>query len=417
MVYIMIRKFIETMQDLLIILMNHLALIGFAMTVMGLFGQEQHYIWLWGILVAVPMVLYYVRVKIKNFLLFFALHLILPVIALMVPVWILPKIILLVIVLIYVVWSVYIRLRSKTMGEGVLKPLLVISVLGALTLVENLNNKMSWEWIYIALAMVYLAGYFIYNFINQYLRFLTVNESSAANIPEREIFSSGMKQTFLFMLGSVVVLFLTANVGWLAYIMSWLGRGLLAVIRFLVSGISGEEPEEIEPSVMESAPQDMGGMFAEEEKTALIWIILEKFLMIAIGVFFIGLVVFGIVMGFRYLWKYFHAGSKEENEELQTGIDIRETCTIEKNKKEASDWFAFLKPREKVRKIYRKHVLKHKKEIVGDDSPENLGYMTAGECCDKISSEDLKLIYEKARYSPEEISSEDVRRIKHSRQL
>ena len=333
MVYIMIRKFIETMQDLLIILMNHLALIGFAMTVMGLFGQEQHYIWLWGILVAVPMVLYYVRVKIKNFLLFFALHLILPVIALMVPVWILPKIILLVIVLIYVVWSVYIRLRSKTMGEGVLKPLLVISVLGALTLVENLNNKMSWEWIYIALAMVYLAGYFIYNFINQYLRFLTVNESSAANIPEREIFSSGMKQTFLFMLGSVVVLFLTANVGWLAYIMSWLGRGLLAVIRFLVSGISGEEPEEIEPSVMESAPQDMGGMFAEEEKTALIWIILEKFLMIAIGVFFIGLVVFGIVMGFRYLWKYFHAGFKKEDEVLQSGIDIRETCIIEKKQK------------------------------------------------------------------------------------
>ena len=414
MVYIMIRKFIETMQDLLIILINHLPLLGLGITVMGLFGQEQHYIWLWGAAVAVPLVLYFARVKIGNFFLFFALHLILPVIAFMVPVWILPKIILLVMVLIYVVWSVYIRLRSKTMGEGLLKPLFVISMLGALTLVENLNNKMGWEWIYIALAMVYLAGYFIYNFIDQYLHFLTVNESSAANIPEQEIFSSGMKQTFLFMLGSVVVLLLTANVGWLAYIMSWLGKGLLAVIRFLLSGRSGEQIEEIEPSVMESAPQDMGGMFAEEGKTALIWIILEKILMAAIGVLLIGLVVFGIVMGFRYLWKYFHAGSKKEDEVLQSGIDIRETCIIEKKQKEASDWFSFLKPREKVRKIYRKQILKHKKEIIGENTPENLEYMTAEECCEKISSEELKLIYEKARYSSEEITSEDVKRIKLS---
>jgi len=204
-------------------------------------------------------------------------------------------------------------------------------------------------------------------------------------------------------------------VGWLAYIMSWLGKGLLAVIRFLVSGISGKEPEEIEPSVMESAPQDMGGMFAEEGKTALIWIILEKILMAAIGVLMIGLVVLGIVMGFRYLWKYFHAGSKKEDEVLQSGIDIRETCIIEKKQKEASDWLSFLKPREKVRKIYRKQILKHKKEIIGENSPENLEYMTAEECCEKISSEDLKLIYEKARYSSEEITSEDVKRIKLSR--
>ena len=417
----MVRKFIETMQNLLIILINHVPLMGLGMTVLGLFHQEKHYIWLWGAAVAVPLILYFVRVKIKNFFLFFALHLIFLMIAFIVPVWILPKIILLVMVLIYGIWSVNIRLRSRNMGEEVLKPLVVIILLGALTLIENLNNKMGWEWIYIALAMVYLAGYFIYSFIDQYLHFLTVNESSAANIPEQEIFSSGMKQTFLFMLGSIAVLLLTANVGWLAYIISWLGRGLLAVIRFLVSGISGKEPEEIEPSVMESAPQDMGGIFAEEGEPGLIWIILEKILMVAMGVFFVGLVVFGIVKGFQYLWKYFHAVSKEENEELQTGIDIRETCIIEKNKKEAADWFAFLKPREKVRKIYRKQILKHKNDIIGENSPENLEYMTAEECCDKISSadkvsiKDLKLIYEKARYSAEEISAEDVKRIKLSR--
>ena len=35
--------------------------------------------------------------------------------------------------------------------------------------------------------------------------------------------------------------------------------------------------------------------------------------------------------------------------------------------------------------------------------------MTAKECCDRLSEQDLKRIYEKTRYSTEDISAEDVR--------
>ncbi len=413
------RKFIESGQALLVILINHLAVIGLGMTVMGLFQQEKNYIWLWCALLMVPIVLYFARVKIGNFFLFFALHLAVPVIVFFLPIWILPKIIMLVMVVMYVVWSINIRLKGRTMEEGLLLPLFVISVLGIMTLIENLHSRMGWEWIYLGLAILYIAGYFIYCFINQYLHFLTVNESSAANIPEQEIFSSGMKQTVLFMGVSIVVLFLTANIGWVSYIMSWLGKGLLAVIRFLFSGISSEEAEELESVVTEQVQGDMG-MFAEESEPALFWVILEKIVMAAAALFLIGLVVFGIVMGFRYLWKHFHAKSLQENEKLHTGIDIRETCTIEKNKKESASWFTFLNHREKIRKVYRKQVLKHKTEIIGDYNLENLEYMTARECCDKmtpdskIATANLKMIYEKARYSAEEITAEDVKLVKAS---
>ena len=43
---------------------------------------------------------------------------------------------------------------------------------------------------------------------------------------------------------------------------------------------------------------------------------------------------------------------------------------------------------------------------------QQLKYLTAKECCDKLSEQKLKLVYEKARYSEQTISAEDVRMAK-----
>lgn len=411
------HKIIETGQDILIILMNHLVLIGFSMTVMGMFKQKEHYMWLWCVLTAVPLIFYFSRAVIGDFFLFFALHLLIPAAMFFLPIWILPKVLVVGMVIAYMVWSINIRLKGRKKGEDVFAPMFAIAALGVMTLIENAFSKMGWEAIYLWLAIFYIAGYFIYSFTNQYLRFLTVNESSAANIPEREIFSSGMRQTVLFVAGGVLVLFMTANIGWVSYIMSWIGKALLAVLRTIFAWISYEETEELEPYVTEKVQGDMG-MFAEKGEPALIWLILEKLIMVAAAVFLVGGVILGIVMGIRYLWKHFHMTSLKEEKKLQTGIDIRETCTIEKNKKETNRWFSLLNPQEKIRKIYRKQVLKHKSQIIGDYNPENLEHMTAKECCNKMisdnkfSPDNLKMVYEKARYSAEEITPEDLKLVK-----
>ena len=411
------HKWIEKGQDILVILMNHLVLIGFGMMVMGLFDQEKHYIWLWCVLGVVPLLLYFARVKVENFFLFFGLHLVVPVGCVFLPVWILPKVIAFAIVIVYVVWSINIRMKGKKKGEDIFVPMFAISVLGVMTLIENMFSKKSWEAAYLWLAILYIVGYFMYSFISQYQRFLTVNESSAANIPEQEIFSSGMKQTIMFMIVSAVVLLLTANIGWVSYIVSWLGKGLLAVLRFLLSGVSYEETEELKSYVTEQVQDDMG-MFAEEGEPALFWIILENIIMAAAVIFLVGGIIFGIVIGIRYLWKHFHMAYVKEEKKLQTGIDIRETCTIEKNKKEKNKGFSLLNSRERIRKIYRKQVLKHKSEIIGDYNLENLEHMTAKECCNKMvsdnkfSPDNLKMVYEKARYSAEEITPEDLKLVK-----
>jgi hypothetical protein len=407
------RNWIETGRNLLIILINHLVLIAFGMTVMGLFNQNQNMIWLWSLMVAVPLVFYWARVKVGNFFLFFILHLMAPVGMFFMPVSILEKLILIFICMVYFIWSIKIRLNeSRNKGEDVLPPIFMAIALFVMTIIENTHSQKGWESIYLVLAVIFAAGYCIHMYTNQYLRFLAVNESSAANIPEVEIFTHGFKQSMMFMIGCVILLVFTANIGWLSYLMSFVGNALFEFLKFIFANAGRTEAEMpiIYEQIQQAAP-DMG-MLGDPGEPALIWKILEKILMYGGVLAIIGLIFYGIAMAFKNIWKQFHKNVEKDEKAIHTGIDVRESCAIEKVQKEGNSWFSFLNNREKVRKAYRKQVLKNKSTIIGNLNTEDLEYMTAKECCDKFSAEQLKKAYEKARYSAEEITSDDVKMAK-----
>ena len=99
---------------------------------------------------------------------------------------------------------------------------------------------------------------------------------------------------------------------------------------------------------------------------------------------------------------------KKNSNVLKENEDIREYCGFEKNSAKKEKGFLFLNHREKVRRIYLKKILKRKKELIGERAQKQLKYMTAKECCDRLSEQNLKHIYEKARYSEVDISAEDI---------
>ena len=107
--------------------------------------------------------------------------------------------------------------------------------------------------------------------------------------------------------------------------------------------------------------------------------------------------------------EHFLPVKEEDKKTLQSNQDIRENCSIEKNEKNGKGWFGFLDNRERVRKLYRKKILKSSTKIIGNADQHHLEYLTAKECCDRISEDALKNIYEKARYSSEDITAEDIR--------
>jgi len=411
------RKWIEIGQDLLVILLNHLMLISVCVTAVGQFKDYDHKVWLWSVLLIIPIFFYWARIKISNFFLFVALHLAVPVAFLFLPIHIMSKVMMVFTGIVYLIWSIWIRVKERRHGEGLLRPAVMTGSLAVMLLIETFYSKNGWEGIFIAMAIIYAAGYYMYIFTSRYLRFLTVNESSVANIPEAEIFYRGLRQASLYTAGVTALLVLSSSAKWISSMDSWLLSGikniLIKFFKYLFMRSETTEETSGMQQLEELAPPDLS-IFANDSGPVLFWVVLEKIARVGVVLFLIGLVVFGIVKGARSIWKGFHKSYVKDEKKINSGMDIRETCTIEKTQKVRNNLFSFLNNREKIRKIYRKQVLKHRTAIIGDLNAEDLEYMTAKECCDKFAAEQLKEMYEKARYSAEEIVSDDVRAAKSS---
>ena len=407
------RKVIEVITELLVMQMNHLVLISGVITVLGAFGKEEPYFGLWFAMWLVPLLFYIVREKVHNFFLFFALHLFLPIVVLFTPVGVLIKLLILAMVLIYIIWSIRIRLMSEVKQTGLIVPLVAVIAIGGLSLIQNIFIGKSWEKYYMTAIFMYLLCYFIYYFMSRYLRFLQVHATSTANIPEKAIFFSGLKQTVVYTAGGMFIMFLTANIEWLSYVLSLLGRGFVSVLRFIFSLFPGKETEEIvETATGQGRPNgDMSG-FMEPGEAHIIWIILEKLLMAAMAVGFVLLIVYAAVKGYQFLWKNFHKERKSGSKYDEDVPDVREKCGIEKSIKGQLKFISFSDNREKVRKVFRKHILKSKNSIIGDSNINVLECLTAKECCDKISADALQFAYDKARYSSEMITAKEVKQVK-----
>lgn len=405
------RKWIETGQDLLVIFNNYLVVIAFCVMIMGLYKQQEHMVWLWAMFLAVPYFCYWARRKVRNFFMFFGLHFMLPIGSVFLPVSLPLKVAMICINTFYAIWSVRIRIQKQGFGENELAPFFVTMMLGAILLVEISYSQRGWENIYIALAIVYAAGYCMYLFVSNYLRFLNVNESSAANIPEKEIFRRGTQQSFLYVSVVAAFLALTANVDVLSRLASFVGDLFVKLLKFLLSRAGGAEEQGMVTTPVEQILPDMEPALGPSEPT-IISEIFNQIFRVAGTLLVVTVIIVGIVKGMEYLWNGFHKKYVKKEDELEEGIDVREICGIEKNKKEGMHSLAFLSHRDRIRKIYRKQVLKNQKAIIGDLNMQHLEYKTAKECCDAFAAEKLKVIYEKVRYSTQDITSEDVRAVK-----
>lgn len=405
------KRAIEIGCDLLLFFKNHCAIVAIAMTLTAACKYDAPLFGVWMALLGIPLYLYITRKNVQNFFLFFFVQLLPVAVACMVSAPIGIKLIALCMTVFYVISSIKIRL-AEIPQEVVFMPVVSIAIFGGAHIVEELFLKNGWGHYYFFLTFMYVIAYFFYYFLEQYLNFVLVNKNSASNIPEAEIFRSGMKQTGVYVACGVAVMLLSVNVEWLTYIIKMVGRGLLAVIRFLMSFLVMDTTE-TEPA--QQAQGNSGGMqgFLEKGEAHPFWIFLEKVLMAAAFVGIVVAIIVGLVKGYQFLRKNFRKIEKKK-QEVQNGLDIRESCEIERGSGEHSRWFSFLNNTDKIRKMYRKRVLKSKALIVGASGNKELEYLTAKECCDKISADSLKEIYEKARYSNENITADDVKNVKAS---
>lgn len=351
------REWMQNTKDSLCIVLNHLLFVAGAITVLDLFEAEHSYVFLWIIAICIPFILYHV----------------------------IPQ------------------------SPKLIPPPMFVIILGGMSLVEKIMKTHDWSGYYYVITFVYIIGYFVYYFIQQFLQFLQLNKNTASNIPIQDIFRNGIGLTVLFSVCSSVILLLSANIDWFKSIMDHIWVGIQAFLHFIFSGLESYAQPQGKPQIPEMKPElgdvEAGEIILEQNSELFRNIILViGFVAAVMGIIFVGYYVYYLIKDFEGLKR-----KKKGKEVLPENEDVREYCGIEKKSQRKAGGFIFRNNREKIRRIYQKKVLKKKNEIIGEQEQQQLKYLTAKECCDRLSEQQLKLVYEKARYSEEVISAEDVR--------
>jgi len=415
------NKRIEYVQDMMIMIMNHLFLSVFAIGIVGLFKEKSLHLEKWWLAFLYPLAFYAVRLWVKHLIPFLVLHLLIPATVFCLPFGLLFKLPIFVMGFIYALVSMNIQYRDDVDVDYFMSPMGVIGVMGVASLVDYFIAKNGWEQQYLIMAVIYLCMYFVCYFLSQYLFVRVANKSSAGMIPEKAIFRTGMRQTIFFSVGSAAVLLLTANIEWVAYILSWVWKGVYLILATIISWLpkgnedTGVMEEPVRPNRPKPQLPDVGEM--ENSILTKFWKLLEQIVLIILVIAIVRVLVVLIKKGWKYLKNNFGLLRRKKVTKDKEVFDLHESCSIEKSERAGTDLFALLSPRERVRRMFRKKVQKNRERIIGKRSESVLGTLTANECCEKLSdwtenADVLARVYEKARYSQDEITAEDVRRAK-----
>lgn len=407
----MSRKTIAIARIILNIQLNHLIFIAAVVAAMGLLGMPNHYLLLWIGSGIVPLFMYYLRVKTKQIWVFFVGLIAIFTVSLLLPLNILPKLFISAMVFVYAAFAIRKKMTENPEIVELVSPAVFIVLIGVMTIKSH-----NYIGVCYGVAWAYLIGYFIYHFMTEHLKFVDINENSASNMPEKELFYHGIGQVGIFT-GIVFLLSsLTSSTNWLAKMLSVIGDWLIDFLRYILAGVSGAIAEESAPQAPVVDTGDEVDMFGPVEYSDL-WLkiqeLLEWLYRILIFVIIAAILYYGSRAIIRFVKDNFtKVGKKKEAKTILSNQDIRESCNTEKSKEEKKSFLGFLSNEQRIRTLYKKKMLQEKARIVGEAGPEGLAYLTAKECCDKIEAAELKNVYEKVRYSGEKVTGEDVRRAK-----
>lgn len=365
------------------------------------------------VMLLIPLYLYIVRSKIRNLFLFIIAHLfaVLPMLVYYYPVVnIIGMVIMGAGIIIFIGHSFAVRLadlKNETTFAGVVVACGAFAAGYIFSSVEVIQNAEIVRPYLLAASAVMLVIFFI-DMHTKNINSTLNNVNEMLNQPAQKIRKFNNKILIYFIIGTGIFVLLAlffkvdrAIIG--------IGQLLLMVIRFLVSLIPHKEPKPgetyVEEEVIENSVENMGGLPAAEASP--FWEFLEMIAVIAVYAFLIGLVIYGL---YRF-YKWFYSRQPE----VVTTDEFEETSVyMEKNekveRKKESLWERLrLSNEKKVRRIYKKRLdvpMKKQEVIKISDAP--------GEILEKMPSEELAVLtrlYEKARYSQETVSKEELKSV------
>lgn len=256
-------------------------------------------------------------------------------------------------------------------------------------------------------AMILQAGmFFLTFFMDKFFQFTSRNAETASSMPEKKIFSSGIRIAALYMLAVSGILFLVSLMTFPEEWYRQLRLGLKKIVSNLIyllfgwiflSGDTQLEQEYIDES-------SIGGqMISMSGEPSVFWMLLEKIFIILM---FIGLITLFLNVFLRILRYLSRWNIREEAEEdAPEEEDVRVKLSPRKMTPVTEKEEGWLSIRQRIRRLYKKKLL----ESTGDRS--FLKSLTAREFSVEQNNPLLGEIYEKARYSNASCDRQDLKKM------
>ncbi len=409
-------KHVEYVKEILTEQMNHWTLFPLVMTIMGisrdLTGIRNPDLLLWEVCSLIPFLLFLLRWRIKRFYVFALSHIGILGVVLGIN-SINPSFvggICICAALAYAVLSLMMQMKDKLYTAPIQLPVGVAISAVAIWL-QHYQGTKDWDSYYIFCLVGTISLFFVIFYLQHYLEFLAVNQSSAGYLPASEMFRSGLGLTLAYTFLGAVVLIVSTHFEWLSQIVSYLKEFMIWILRLLFSNLPQGSPEE-EQQIMEQFSDTPVDAFLPREEPFWLWGVLWHIVVfVFLAVVFLGVAKLLIrLLSWLRVFLVSH-GSREDLHE-ESIFDVRERCEIEqKHGKKKQPFFGSLSSRERIRKLYKRKLLSSSVQMP-EKERNLLEYRTAREWESTLETEGMAEIYERARYSDREVTTMDVKQMK-----
>lgn len=409
-------KHIEYAKEVLTEQMNHWMLFPLVLTVMGISrtvtGIHKPDLLLWELCSIFPLIMFIIRCKVNRFYIFALLHV--GIAGLVLGLLYIPSFrggVCVVAAFVYAALSLRMQMKGRLYSEPIPLPV-GVAVSAVAILLQHHQGTDSWDAYYTITLIGTIVLFFIIFYLQHYLDFLAVNQSSAGYLPASEMFRSGLGLTLGYTLPGAAVLFISTHFTWLSDILHYVKDFLIWLLRLLLSNLSQGTPEEDE-IINQVVDTPIDNVLPGGEPFWLLevlWQILGCIILAAVIVVLTKL-LFKFI---RWLHAYLVMHRAKEDVQEENAFDVREKCDLEKNtEKKKENFFGSFSYRERIRKLYKKKLLSASIQM-SEQEKNRLAYDTAREWEEKLKTKGMAALYEQARYSDREVTGTDVKKMREA---
>ena len=413
------EKFLEYLKAFLATQLNYIPALCVVFALYFGILKKDPTMWKFALLAILPFGFYLIRRFVNNIILFFLLHLLWAAWPILIATNLTEKIIFLITAVVYCAVSVYFKMTKHALEDGVLyvamTALLAIVAYFFSASISGENKAMNIA----ILAIVYVVYFLIHEYMTGYINYIRNNEVSNQSIPKKHIFKTSISAlvgfTTLFIGFSMLVLRANWFSGAIAKIRALIEKFIIWLLSFAPDAMEqawgGEGTQNVDEVYQTVTHLEPKNELPPEVNEAVGNIV-------TVGAYIIAVVVVLTLAYaiFRAIVAAFKVKHEENEEEI---VLVKEKITkINKKEREKKAKESHFSKDKKIRKMYEDIVWKknlgpkpdkNEKAIVAN----RLSHQTPKEQCRYLlSGEAIRRMYEKARYSGQEMTKDDVRAMK-----